>query len=83
MNPDSVFSSEKALYQLFQTLILTFLIAIRKMASGKGRKGGGGMTDSQKLLELARQNNGIITTAMVAGAGISAACSNTCQYWQA
>ena len=29
------------------------------------------MTDSQKLLELAKQNNGIITTAMVVEAGIS------------
>lgn len=29
------------------------------------------MTDSQKLLELAKQNNGILTTAMVARAGIS------------
>ena len=29
------------------------------------------MTDSQKLLELAKQNNGIITAAMVARAGIS------------
>lgn len=29
------------------------------------------MTDSQKLLELAKQNNGIITTAMVVRAGIS------------
>ncbi len=29
------------------------------------------MTDSQKLLELAEQNNGIITTAMVVEAGIS------------
>ena len=29
------------------------------------------MTDSQKLLELAKQNNGIITTAMVARARIS------------
>ena len=29
------------------------------------------MTDSQKLLEIAKQNNGIITAAMVAQAGIS------------
>ncbi len=29
------------------------------------------MTDSQKLLELAKQNNGVITTAMVVEAGIS------------
>lgn len=29
------------------------------------------MTDSQKLLEIAKQNNGIITAAMVAKAGIS------------
>ena len=29
------------------------------------------MTDSQRLIEIARQNNGIITTAMVVEAGIS------------
>ena len=29
------------------------------------------MTDSQKLLELAKQNNGMITTAMVVDAGVS------------
>ena len=29
------------------------------------------MTDSQKILELTKQNNGIITTAMVVRAGIS------------
>lgn len=29
------------------------------------------MTDSQKILELAKQNNGIITTAMVVDAGIA------------
>ena len=37
----------------------------------KVKKGAGAMTDSQRLLELANQNNGIITTAMVARAGIS------------
>ena len=50
---------------------LTFLLVFFIIASGKVKKGGGEMTDSQKLLELAKQNNGIITTAMVARAGIS------------
>ena len=64
----SVFSSEKA---LLQGCLLIFLPAFFIIASGKVKKGGGVMTDSQKLLELAKQNNGIITAAMVARAGIS------------
>ena len=37
----------------------------------KVKNGGDNMTDSQKILELTKQNNGIITTAMVVRAGIS------------
>ena len=51
--------------------ILTFTLVFFIIASVKVKKGGGSMTDSQKLLELAKQNNGIITTAMVVEAGIS------------
>ena len=51
--------------------LLTFMLVFYIRASVKVKKGGGNMTDSQKLLELAKQNNGIITTAMVVEAGIS------------
>ena len=52
-------------------LLLTFTLALFMIASKKVKKGSGSMTDSQKLLKLAKQNNGVITTAMVVRAGIS------------
>lgn len=52
-------------------LLLTFTLALFMIASKKVKKGSGSMTDSQKLLKLAKQNNGMITTAMVVRAGIS------------
>lgn len=61
-------SSERApLDDRFLTFLLVFFIII----SGKVKKGSGVMRDTQKLLELAKQNNGIITAAMVSRAGIS------------
>ena len=54
--------------------ILTSLLVLSMITSKKVNnieKGGGNMTDSQKILELAQQKNGIITTAMVAKAGIA------------
>ena len=52
-------------------MLLTFLLVFIIITSEKVKRGGGNMTDSQKILELAKQNNGIITTAMVVSAGIS------------
>ena len=51
--------------------LLTFTLVFFMITSKKVKKSGGSMTDSQKLLELTKQNNGMITTAMVVEAGIS------------
>ncbi len=52
-------------------IVLTLLLVMVIIASNKVNKGGDIMTDSQKLLDLAHMNNGIITASMVVEAGIS------------
>ncbi len=51
---------------------LTFLLDFNTISSKKVKtKGGDCMTESQKILELAKNNNCVITTAMVVKAGFS------------
>ena len=47
------------------------MLVLFTIASKKVKEGGGDMTNTQRIIELAKLNNGIITTAMVVEAGIS------------
>ena len=48
----------------------TFLLTTGTITSKKVNKGGGYMIPSQQILKLAKDNNGVITTAMIANAGL-------------
>ena len=50
---------------------MTFMLGLCKITSRKVKKDGDDMSDSRKLLDFAEQNNGIITTAKLAEAGVS------------
>ena len=52
--------------------VLTFLLVCIIIASVKVKSNGGGhMLNYQKILELAKENNGIVTTSMVVREGVS------------
>ena len=51
--------------------LIYFYACLTYYIQQESKKGGDCMTDSQKILELAKQNNAVLTTAMVVHAGFS------------